>query len=131
MAPSSGGLQILLDKLNNLLQDLCLTVNISKSMYIIFKHKRVQINSTLLLSGHELKQVSEVKYLGVILTDDLTISKDVKSALNSFLAQFNSMFHKFSFVDHNIMYYLFKLIHLRFMVLSCGTMVLLVRVAYV
>ena len=77
-------------------------------MYITFKHKRVEINSVLFLSGYELKKVSEVKYLGVILTDDLKIDKDTNRALNSFLGQFNSMFHKFSFVDSNIMFYLFK-----------------------
>ena len=58
--------------------------------------------------GIPLHKVSELEYLGVFLTEDME-RRDCNRALNSFLRQFNAMFHKFKFLPWNILIYLFKI----------------------
>ena len=53
--------------------------------------------------------MKNIKYLGVYLSDDLSLDKDINRALDSFLKQFNSVYHKFKFVDFSILVYLFKI----------------------
>ena len=55
-----------------------------------------------------LECVDVFKYLGIVLSSNLNISGDVDRALNAFLGQFNACYHKFNFVDHKVMVYLFK-----------------------
>ena len=50
----------------------------------------------------------ECKYLGVILTDNMCILKDVERVCNSFLQQFNSMYSRFNFCDIETLSFLFK-----------------------
>ena len=110
LAPSSSGLQILLNRLCELLHGLCLPINIDKSVYIVFRGRKcIRSEAVVTLSGLDLKRVSECKYLGVVFSENLScIDKDMDRVLNSFLAQFNSMYQKFSFLDRHIVYFLFK-----------------------
>ena len=55
-----------------------------------------------------LECVDVFKYLGIVLSSNLNISGDVDRALNAFLGQFNACYHKFNFVDHKVIVYLFK-----------------------
>ena len=41
----------------------------------------------------------ETSYLGVVLTDDYSCANDVERAELAYFKQFNSINHKFSFVD--------------------------------
>ena len=85
LAPSKMGLQILLNSLAELLDQLCLKVNISKSCYIVFKRSEVANQfSPVKLLGKSLKMVSECKYLDVVLTETLFIKPDVDRATGSF-----------------------------------------------
>ena len=53
-------------------------------------------------------------YLGVVLTDDISCVKDVEGAELAFFKQFISIYHKFSFVDKNVMLHLFRLYAMSF-----------------
>ena len=110
MAPSVCGVQKMLDKLCGMLSDLCMTVNVSKSNYIIFKKKRnISISPNVFMNGERLVRVEKCKYLGVILNENISdLKNDIERISNTFLKQFNSMYSKFSFVSNEIMYFLFK-----------------------
>ena len=56
-----------------------------------------------------LKTVTECKYLGVMLSDDSTCTKDVERAKASFSKQFYSLYDKFYCVDQRVLIHLFKL----------------------
>ena len=58
-----------------------LTLNHSKCMYMILSCKRKQTEppTPLLLDGQPLAQVTSFKYLGVILTNNLSLSEHVNS----------------------------------------------------
>ena len=109
LAPSRNGLQILLDKLYDCLSEIKLEVNSVKSKYMIFSSKkRLYSNVPVIYDSVALECVNEFKYLGIILSPNLNINKDSDRALNAFLGQFNACYHKFNFVDHKVLIYLFK-----------------------
>lgn len=111
ISPSVKGLQILLNEFFTMMSKLCLKVNASKSFYMIFKarrYRRYVVSANVFLNGALLKIANETKYLGVIMTSDLNNSKDKLRCANSFLKQFNSMYHKFSFVNRKMLVFLFQ-----------------------
>ena len=55
-----------------------------------------------------LTRVNEFKYLGVIMSSDMRNDKDILRCSTSFLKQFNSMYHRFNFLDSNMLIFLFQ-----------------------
>ena len=110
MAPSCRGLQILLDTLSGIAKKLCLTFNIDKSQYIIFKNGKSTGNSDpkVTLNNEQLKLATSCKYLGVYLNNKFNLNDDVDRIMNAFLRQFNGMFSKFSFLNFNARCFLFN-----------------------
>ena len=77
IAPSAKGLQTLIDVMSFSLRNICLKINVKKSMYMLFKcRKRSTVESSVHLFAEPLKRVFEFKYLGIILTDDMSIGRD-------------------------------------------------------
>ena len=75
----------------------------------MFKTKgNVKSYHRLKIGGHNLGEVNEVKYLGVIISNNLDLNSDIKRATNAFLSQFNSFYHKFNFLHNEVLYFLFK-----------------------
>ena len=67
LAPSTEGLQIMIDKACSMLQDLKLIVNMKKTVNSVFKKKaNLIINSVVYWSGRTVKRVQQWTYLGVI-----------------------------------------------------------------
>jgi len=109
LAPSAHGLQKLISQLEANLGRLQLMINVSKTNYIVFKcSKAANVQSRVYSSDIILQRVDCIKYLGVYLTDELSLHRDIDRVLSSFLKQFNAMYYKFNFVDPDILYYLFK-----------------------
>ena len=61
------------------------------------------------MNNQPLSQVMETTHLVVVLTDDISCTKDVEWAKLAFFKHFNSIYHKFSFVDKNVLLNLFRL----------------------
>ena len=111
MAPSSSGLQRLIDKLIEQISILCLSINPDKSKFIVFECKGSKsgtIAPFVYLNGNQLSRTIECKYLGVFLPHNGNIYFDIDRVINSFLKQFNGMYSKFSFADKQVLYHLFK-----------------------
>jgi len=106
LAPSNSGLQKLLDVFSRAVEGLNLVINEDKTNYIVFGRKCP--SDTICLSGTNLNRVVSIRYLGVTLSEDLSIKNDVERVLDSFLKQFNGMYSKFGFVDFDCLCYLFK-----------------------
>ena len=87
LAPSSTGIQILLDTLHNKLSNLGLKFNRGKSSYIIFNPKRNQSFNPpqIWLDNCELKKVDFIKYLGVHLSSNGDLAQDVDRVITVFL----------------------------------------------
>ena len=111
LVPTSRGLQILLDKLTDMLNDLCLILNVTKSACMIFrakKFRRYSFTPCITISGTKLKIVNECKYLGTIITSDLLLSKDIERCTTSFLKQYHAIFRRFHFTHWHVLKYLFE-----------------------
>jgi hypothetical protein len=110
LCPSANGLQFLIDKLSFMIENLCLNINTDKSVYIVFRCKnylKFDFNPVIRIQGQCLKLEHQCTYLGIVLTDDMFISKDIERACHCFLQQFNSMYSKFYFSNKEILCFLF------------------------
>ena len=58
----------------------------------------------------------EVTYLRVALTDDISCAKHVAGGKLAFFRQFRYIYHKFDFVDQNVMLHIVQLHEMSF----CG-----------
>ena len=59
-----------------------LKLNLGKSAYLIINPKQTDTKSTIVLSSGVLKYCSEIEYLGVYVTDNGSLKKDVKRFLD-------------------------------------------------
>ena len=90
-APSAHALQILINIFTCKIKNLCLAVNAKKSLYVIFKCSRCKnynYTNNMYIDGQELQNVTECKYLGIILHSSLSLSSDIKRVNDQFLSQF-------------------------------------------
>ena len=109
LSPTFIGLKILLEKTYELIENICLEMNMKKSKYIIFKHKKsVKTSNELMVHDVTLEKVTKITYLGVILSEDLDLSFDIDRVSRSFLGQFNSLINKFQFLSLDVLGFLFK-----------------------
>ena len=109
LAPTAQALQVMLDSLSGTIRSLSLKINIQKSCHIVFRHKKRKIDSDVKIDNQMLKTVTECKYLGVVLSDDLSCTKDVERAKACFFKQFYSLHNKFHCMDQKVLIHLFKL----------------------
>ena len=105
-APSQSGLQILINKTCDILNVHCLPLN-DKSEYIVFACRRFHnFSYSVLIDGCIFNNIDETKYLGAILSSDFKLDHDINRSCFSFLKQYNAVFHRFSFLDKNILSFL-------------------------
>ena len=74
----------------------------------VFRHNKKRVPTRFTLNSLPLRQVTECTYLGVVLSDDLSCTKDVERAKLAFFEQFNSLYQKFSFANKDVLIHLFK-----------------------
>jgi hypothetical protein len=110
LSPSATGLQELLNNVSDSLRTLCLHVNCAKCVCMYFKKcfSPPVPDTKIYMNNSQLSFVSSCKYLGIVLTNNLSIGNDVSRAEKSFLRQFYAVIRKFSFVDRNMIIFLLK-----------------------
>ena len=108
-APSATGLHLLVNKTSSIIEKLFLKINVEKSQYIVFKYRKLKyVNSTVELLGNSIPRVASCKYLGITLDENFNCKEDINRAMNSFLKQFNGIFHKFNFLNMELLSFLSK-----------------------
>lgn len=85
-----------LNILHKWFQSNLLTVNISKTSYIVFsaKNKKIQINNQLSINGEVIQRTNSEKYLGLILDSNLTWNahlQHVKNKLSSLVGSLHKI----------------------------------------
>ena len=109
LAPSVGGLQLLLDYFCESILKIGLKINVAKSKYLVFEHRKGHSNDPVVrLQNQTLDRVTSIKYLGIVLSEDMSITKDVDRMTSQFLAQFNGMYYKFNVMEGEVIFYLFR-----------------------
>ena len=100
---------MLLDKVGSSLNEDQLQVNVDKTVIMTFRPntKNFRFDVSMYLLGKKLKVVSEYKYLGCILTSDLSDVRDISRSMNSFNKSVGYVLRKFKSVDTNVLLSLF------------------------
>ena len=106
--------QVTLDTLSVTILNLSLKINVQNSSHIVLRHENRIIVSDVKIQNPILKTVTECKYLGVVLSDDLTSTKDVERVKASFFKQFFSHYNKFCCMDQKVLIQLLELHALSF-----------------
>ena len=109
LSPTEKALQFMLDTLAPKIENLSLKINVEKSCNIVFEHKSRRNPTNWLLQDHPLKNVSKCVYVGVVLKDNLARTSDMERSKRTFFKQHISTYQNFSYVDTNIMLYLFRM----------------------
>ena len=106
---TAHALQVMLDTLSDTIRNLSLKINFQKLCHIVFRHKNKKIVSDVKINNQRPKTVTECKYLGVVLSDDLTCTKDVGRTKTGFFKQLYPFYSKFHCMDQKFLIDLFKL----------------------
>ena len=121
-SPTSTGLQVLLNKIESFLDRLKLNGNVNKTVSMIFNRKKnLSDDISFSFNGRVLSRVLKYKYLGCILSTDLSDEEDIERSFKSFNKSFGCILRKFNSVDSEILYLFFKLIVYCFTEWRCGT----------
>ena len=110
LAPSASGLQRLLNTVGCLFNESCLNINMEKTVTMIFsKSSNVLLNNLVFnINNNVLTNVKEYKYLGTIISSDLSERLDMDRCNNVFNKSFGFLFRKFSSVDTDVLFSLFN-----------------------
>jgi hypothetical protein len=110
LALTPKGLQTLITKLYEMLKNLNLNINTKKTVCMIFKSKsdKKARDPQFYLNNTILKNVENFKYLGAIISNNLSNKQDIVKCDKAFLKKFNGIYRKFSFATQDIKLYLFK-----------------------
>ena len=109
MAPSPVGLQLLIDICANYGIENDLLFNRSKSVCMVVKPRCRNVSTPLMfLNGDALEYVDSVKYLGILLSQDMKDDADMSRHLRSFYARSNVIFRKFHHCSASIKVNLIK-----------------------
>ena len=91
------------------LDKVYLKINTLKSSYIVFRHStREKINFSINIQGCDIKPQKTFKYLGINLSEDLSLKEDVNRVTNAFLRQFNGIYSKFYYCEEKVIFHLVK-----------------------
>ena len=112
LAPSVGSLQMLIDLANSEALLLDLQFNFKKTKCMIFnaKMKRSKTDNVCphKVDNHIIEYVSSFKYLGYMLSCNMSYEYDVNRLRSKFYVQFNSMLRNFHFADKKVKLFLFQ-----------------------
>ena len=103
-------MQFLIDKISELLTISGLILNSDKTVIMIFRKTKDILNGNINFSCNEntLKIVDSFKYLGFVLTTDLSVELDMDKCNFSFNKSFGFLFRKICSVDVDVFYSLFR-----------------------
>ena len=103
LAPSTLGLQKLLDVCYKFSQCNEIVFNIFKSVYVVFRHKRYKLFCpTFSLHSDRLNRIPETKYLGYLLNKDQNDDEDIAKQMRTLYKWSNKLLRMFSYCTINV-----------------------------
>ena len=97
LAPSPTALQKLLNICDSFAKENCIVYNEKKSKCMVFKPKGFKVFKfpSLYLNKKALEYISCHKYLGIIISDDMSDDKDISRQIRALYIRGNMLCHKF------------------------------------
>lgn len=108
-SPTASGLQVMLDKIGNLVGELKLELNVNKTKVVIFSRRsKIYDGISFSVNNVNIEIVNNYKYLGSVLSHDFSEALDMERVLSSFNKSFGVLMRKFNSTDFNVKYCLFN-----------------------
>ena len=85
-----------------------LRLNVAKTRFVLFSRQRHPLSTSLTLDGSPIPQVSSVKYLGVILSKDLTWNDHINSVCLDAKRRVGFLYRQFHLAGTPCLYQLYK-----------------------
>ena len=122
LSPSIASLQLLLDKISELIDNHYLKINVNKTVAMTFSRRsgRRSREIKLFLNDNVLQVVHDFNYLGCVLTSRLYDGLDIDHCNLSFKRSFGFLFRKFYSVHVDVLYPLFNSLCSSFMPQNFG-----------
>ena len=118
LAPSIPSLNMLVNTAYTEASRLHLEFNFDKTKLMKFhscsERKKINPSCQIVVNNHVINPVSSYKYLGYLVTGDLSYNDDILRVTRKFYSEFNSILRKFSFSSKVVKLYLFKQYCLQF-----------------
>ena len=109
LSPSQSGLQYLLNKVYEHLLELDLSINTIKSKVLVFRSgTKPNYNVQFLINNVAVEIVHSIKYLGIILSDDMSHKLDIERQSKAFLKQSFGFLRKFASYPIDLKIFLFR-----------------------
>ena len=109
VAPSVRGLQCLVDICADYAEQHDILYNTEKTQCMFIKSKRIRsCRFPVVLNGRNIAFVHEVKYLGVLLTDDWSDDADIERQRRATLCNANRLLREFSLCSDGVKLTLFR-----------------------
>jgi len=131
LAPSWYALQSLIKILERRCTELYIVCNSIKTVCMIFKPKNLDRRISadfpcFTLDNCKLKFVSQFRYLGHIINDNLKDDDDIKREIKKLFVSTNTLVNRFQRCSHNVKLVLFKsFLYNACMIWLCGNITLL------
>lgn len=115
LTPSLSSMQYLIDKIAIGLKNIDLEININKTVWMKLSNKSTsKADLVVKIDGFDIKRVCSFKYLGFIISDDLSNTLDITRARNKFFNEFNVILRKFNSSHPDVLFSLFRAYCLNF-----------------
>ena len=129
LAPSLVALQYLINVLHSLAKDIDMSCNVTKTVCMMFKPtcKRLIVTDefpSLTVGGVLLHYVTEFKYLGHIITNNLLDDADIKREMRLLFARTNMLLRRYGKCFVNVKLALFRSFCMCFVTLVYGIIIL-------
>lgn len=110
LAPTKNALQLLINEVSNEITKINLQFNTEKTVWMQFGRSLTNENHVPLfyLNNTALQCVDEIKYLGIIINNQINDYHDIIRARKSFFNTFNSLIRKFRSLDPECFLVIFK-----------------------
>lgn len=110
MAPSAPALKLLIQKCDAYSKKFDILFNTQKTVCMLFESKyfKFETKPVIKLNDNNLEYVSNYKYLGHIISSDLTDDKDILNQLRCIYSRGNSLIRKFAKCSDYVKISLFK-----------------------
>ncbi|GBP08509.1 hypothetical protein EVAR_77188_1 [Eumeta japonica] len=83
LAPSTRGLLVMVNKMNNSVKKRGMKVNVGKTKVMVFERGESPTECDILIEGEKVEQVKECVYLSSLFTNDGKLDRNIERRVNA------------------------------------------------
>jgi hypothetical protein len=108
LSPTRKGLQSMINICKLFGDEYCITFNDKKTMYVHFSTSKINKFAKIYLDGKEIKYCDNAKYLGSIISENMSDLSDINYKKGLFTQSVNRLFANFGYLQSSVLHKLFQ-----------------------